>query len=53
MNEPKHKQESLLERVLAVNRGDHFEIHKSEAVEFWAEGLTKKIGESKVHRYEG
>ena len=52
MTEPKHKQEILLDRVLVFNRSDHFEIHKPDMVEFWSEGLTQKLGESKVHRYE-
>ena len=53
MTDSKRKAEIQPDRVLAINRGDHFEIHKLEAVEFWSEGLTKKLGESKVHRYQG
>ena len=53
MTDSKRKAEIQPDRVLAINRGDHFEIHKLEAVEFWSEGLTKKLGEAKVHRYEG
>ena len=51
MIHPKNKMETQLDKVQAINRGDHFEIHKPEAVEFWSEGLTEKLGEAKVHRY--
>ena len=53
MTNSKRKPEMQPDRVLAINRGDHFEIHKLETVEFWSEDLTQKIGESEVHRYEG
>ena len=53
MSKQKSEQELQPDKVFAVNREDHFEIHKPESVEFWSEGLTKKLGEAKVHRYEG
>jgi hypothetical protein len=51
MTDSKRKLENQPDRVLAINRGDHLEVHKPETVEFWSEGLTQKLGESKVHRF--
>ena len=53
LNKPKCKPETQPDSILAINREDHFEIHKLGTVDFWSEGLTKKLGKSKVHCYEG
>ncbi len=51
MTEGKRKHLLNDEQVLPINREDHFEVHKTDRVEFWEEGLTK-FGESEVHRVE-
>ncbi len=53
MTSPKSKPDTQPDKVFAINREDHFEIHKPETVEFWSEGLTQKLGESRVHGYGG